>query len=208
MSESYSNRVSAQIALLIILLANSITLIHSQHFRGGALQWRKLEGNTVGFLFSATFKRSYGGFSGTGEQGYPGRGDEVTLSGQEPILFYAGISDSERGRPIHLTVTSVDITEDTFQGFWTTEITFPEASSMGSAWRSRVAGCCRLSTLKHAPDSHFEIIAAVNLESTIANTTVDASGSIASVATLHLLPGHGETKFPIVHPYRSHIRDL
>jgi len=125
MCESYSLRVSAQIALHAIIFLHSIALVHSQHFRGGALQWRKLEGNTVSFLFSATFKRSYGGFSGTGEQGYPGRGDEVTLSGQEPILFYPGISESERGRPIHLTVTSVDIMEDTFQGFWTTEITFP-----------------------------------------------------------------------------------
>jgi len=79
---------------------------------------------------------------------------------------------------------------------------------MGSAWRSRVAGCCRLSVLKHVPDSHFDITAAVNLESTIANTIVNASGSIASVATLHLLPGHGETRFPIVHPYHSDIRDL
>ncbi len=145
-----------------ILLLTSVTIAQASHFRYGNVSWRYVDGNTVEFKISQSWR--YTAF-------YAEVGQVVN-----PGDFMFG--DGTFG-PIKLNVTAVNKTDDWMYG----EAIITKTYNTTGTYIANFTGCCRVSELKNNPEGQW------NLQTTVTIGNGNSAPVTTLPAMVHL-PEH------------------
>jgi hypothetical protein len=143
-----SNRwLSGLFALLC--LAALPTVAEASHFRFGHITWKRLGGNTVEITVREAWRRS-------------ACGTALNVGDVACGLVFLDFGD---GTSVLVTskVTAVDAAADWFAGTFIVNHTYPSPKNGANPWVAQLSNCCRISTLKNAPDGFFDVETTIDL---------------------------------------------
>ena len=147
--------------LLLCLVLGAAQSAQASHFRYGGLTWRTVASDpsklTVQFKVSQAWRRSFGPFS------------NVTI-GSVVLTDNLDLGDGTAPVPVNLTVTSVDVSGDSFYG----ESLITHTYAVAGNYTAFYTNCCRLSSLGNNANGTWYV-----------NTQVNAgSGNSSPVSTV------------------------
>jgi hypothetical protein len=138
-------------AILLVLMSFLPKESLATHFRYGNISWTWVNGKTVTFHVSQSWRRTF--FPGP-----PNVGNVITGSNLD-------FGDGSGQVPINITVTTVNTTQDWVYG----EATITHTYANNGTYTALFANCCRISTLQNNHDQNFQVETIVNLGSGISS---------------------------------------
>ena len=142
----------SKVATILLLLMSFLPKESlATHFRYGDITWNWVNGKTVTFHVTQSWRRSY----------FPGPPNVGTVISATNLDF----GDATAQVPINITVTTVNTTEDWVYG----EATITHTYANNGTYTALFANCCRLSSLLNNHDQNFQVETIVNIGSGISS---------------------------------------
>jgi hypothetical protein len=164
------------IALATLFAATAVDTAEATHWRGGNIAWTQGDGNTINFVVTTYWRRSYP-FS-VGSNG--NLGDAVNTD----IMFNFGDSSSSA---LTGTITTLNTTNDWFRVSSSLAHTYANAGT----FKANLLDCCRIVNPPHVnnPDENFRI------QSTVTVGGTDNSPNVGGSSPIFLVPDGGVQTF-------------
>jgi hypothetical protein len=162
------------IKLIFILLLGSLPgEANATHFRYGTITWQSAatleQPNRIQFTIRQAWRRSYFGNPNVGSTINTGTFSIRNAANTANLVSFN----------VPLSVTSINVAEDYFEGVYTFVYNFP---SLGS-FRAFFSGCCRISTLSNNKDLNFLVETLVQVSTPANNSPVSTLPAIVNVPT-------------------------